>query len=225
MPEKFLDQQRRTNHTRPIMNDRDTDVSQFSDFATNGVGVVTGFVCALTSPISTSIQVSKGRAIGPRGDEVRVAPTSITGTSYQKALTADSSLVNVKDILESLSGAYATLDPTSHDILITLETATGRVRALKITNAEKTAIDAAIGAGETGEASADFDAATADHRARGNATLKDPDGVPGTDGQLPTTSAFTEYVLATVSLDATGGDIDTVTLRRERKQNFTDMTT
>lgn len=224
MPESFLEQHRRTHHTRPIMNARDIDSSQFSDFAANGVGVITGFVVSLTTPISKKIQLTRGRVVGPDAKEMRVAlGPEVQGTAYTKGLSGDSALFDVEANLESLSGTYAALDPASHSILITIDTTTNRPHALKITNAERTAIEGAIGAGEAGEATGSFDAATADHRARNRASVKNPDGAAAANGEIAGVDTSVEFVVATATLDGVGGDIDVVLVRRERKQDWTAM--
>lgn len=215
MPSKFLDQMSRNHIVKPMGNGRRIDLKNLD----LGVGVHLGFVPSVTAPVSALINITRGLASGPDGEEIRVATArNISAGDYGKALARDSYTVNVSETLESLSGAYATLDPATHSILITLDAERDVIRCLKITNAEAAAIEAAIGAGETGNANADFSAATANHRARLRGTFKNPDTFASV------TTVAKEYVLATATLDVIGGNVSVVTLRRERKQVWATLT-
>lgn len=214
----------------PVKVSRRASLRNLSHSVTNGFGIISGFVLAQTSPASKLIWVSRGLAVGPDGkilDGIGADPTWDQNT-YNRNLIADSVQFDLSRNLESLSGAYSTLDPASHAILLTLDLVNERLRCLKITTAEKTAIDTAIGAGETGEAAGaggEFDNATADHRARLHALIKNPDGVPtaASGGVLPTLDLATEVVLGTITLAAIGTVTATVAQRRERKQAMSVM--
>ena len=228
MPEKHLDQMARVHNVKPSMNGRRVDRKNFAHSVSNGVGVTSGFKVSVTSPASKSIWVTHGLAVGPDGEELRAAYDATKNEAdFQKYVRRDAMLYAVDLNLESLSGAFSTLDPASHSLLITLDVRDDRIRVLKITNAEKTAIDAAIAAGETDDANPEFEPATADHRARQRGVFKDPDGVAalvgGVDGVIPTVNAATEYILATAILSGIGGDVSAVTVRRERKQPWADF--
>jgi len=228
MPESFLEQQARTHNVKPMVNARRVDRRNFNHSVTNGVGVDSGFKLSLTTPVSSSVWVTRGLATGPDGEQIRFATDPKLSTqNYVKAQTALTSLFDAALNLESLTGAYSTLDPATHALLFTLDMEHDRIRALKITTAEKTAIDAAITAAETDDANPEFEAATADHRARRRGSFRDPDGVAtvvlGVDGQIPFVNAATEYVLATATLTVIGGPITAVTIRRERKQPWADL--
>lgn len=215
MPSNFLDQMARNHIVKPMGNGRRIDLKNLD----LGVGVHLGFVPSVTAPVSSLINLTRGISVGPDGEEVRVATArNIAAGDYGKALARDIFTADVAATLESLSGAYATLDPGTHSILITLDISRDVVRFLKITNAEKTAIDAAITAPETGNANADFSAATADHRARLRGSYKSPD----TFAAVATVAK--EYVLATAILDGIGGNVSVVTLRREKKQPWASLT-
>lgn len=218
MPEKFLDQMARTHNTKPFMNGRRIDRKNFDQSVVNGIGIVSGFQVAVTTPVSKKVQVTQGLATGPDGEQIRVGiDVNLSEQDYRKALFLDSALADISLLLESLSGAYATLDPVTHSVLLTLDINSDRIRALKITNAEKTAIDAAITASENVDANPEFEPATADHRARLRGSFKNPDGFAGATGVIAGVNAATEFVLATLTLGAVGGNITVVTMRRERK--------
>lgn len=228
MPEKHLDQMARVHNVKPQMNARRVDRKNFSHSVSNGVGIVSGFKVSVTSPVSKEVWVTHGLAVGPDGEEVRSGFDATKGESdFQRYLRRDAMLLSAELNLESLSGAYSALDPASHSLLITLDIANDRLRVLKITNAEKTAIDAAITAGETDDANPEFEPATADHRARLRAAHKDPDAaagvVGGVDGLAASVNAATEYILATATLSGVGGNVSAVTVRRERKQPWADF--
>lgn len=216
MPEKFLDAAARAHATKPFSSKRATALENLN----LGVGVHLGFTVAVTSPVSKKVLVRRGLAVGPDGAEIRVATDpKLSAADYRKAVNADEFAFDVEANLESLSETYATLNPASHALLITLDVKNHKLRALSITTAEKTAIDAAITASENSDAAAtgEFEEATVDHRARLRGSYKDPD-------TFAAATVAEEYVLATATLAATGGNINAVTSRRERKQLWATMT-
>jgi hypothetical protein len=93
-----------------------------------------------------------------------------------------------------------------------------------VTNAEAAAFAAAIAAdGDAVDpvgAGAEWDAATADHAARGRVTMKNPD-----DLLAAATKVANEFILAFAVKDVAGsaGVITTVTMAQERRQPWSDM--
>lgn len=226
MPEKFLVATDRFSGTRPSSTTRRIDPKNLCDSVANGVGIVSGFVIQQQSPASKKIWISRGLAVGADGkilEGIGIDP-SWDDTTFRKNLFADAVSFDLSANLESLSGAYATLNPATHSILVTLDIVNERFRCLKISNAESTAIQAAIGAGETAGDVVDFAAATADHRARLSAALKNPDGVVvNTTGIMATSNVATEFILGVVTLAATGTVTTTKVQRRERKIAWASM--
>lgn len=230
MAEKFAVQADRTSNLKPFSPARRTSIRNYAQNVVTGVGIITGFVANQQSAATKKVWVSRGLAVGADGkilDGIGSDPTW-TPIVGQRSLIADAVEFDLSANLESLSGAYSALDPATHAILLTLDIVNERIRCLKITTAEKTSIDTAIGAGETGEASGsggEFDNATADHRARLHlAGVKNPDGIPvNTTGLLPTLDVATEFVLATITLAGIGGATATIAQRRERKQPLASM--
>lgn len=211
MPESFQDQMDRTHNTRPMMNQRRINIENL----VNGVGVIVGFHIDLTSPISKKIQVSRGILAGPDGEQVRVAldPT-LAGAEYQKALSANRTEFDASAVIDASGG----LDPSTHALLITVVAGRDIVKAHKITLAEQTAIETALGSefDVDKEAIAEFDAATGDHVARARGTFF--------DAEVGDTGTFaSEYIIGTAAVDATGGDIDTVVNVKEKKVQFQKM--
>jgi hypothetical protein len=211
MPETFIQQMGRTHHTKPIMNARDTDERVIQRFG--GIGVRTGFHTALDpAGNSINVQVTRGLIVGPNGEQLTTAlDSSRTPAASQQAILRDFALVNVRALLGAAT--YDALVDTTHQILLTVESATHAFKAHKITTAEATAIKAAITDLGTGVASSDFDSATADHAARGNVSRKDPDDLNGSAALVAT-----EIVIAVLekSNALPTGVIDVVTLERER---------
>lgn len=207
MAEKFLESMGRLHTTKPLMNDRKVEFKNL----VNGVGVVFGFTVSVTSPVSKKVNVTRGLAVGPDGKEFTVAidPT-VDGDEYRQALKNDSA---VFDAEANLAG-YASVDPSTHALLFTLDAATETIKVHKITLAEKTSIEGAITG--SGDAVPEFKDATADHAARGKTSAKNPETFASQD-------AATEYVLATATLAAVGGNINAVTVAREYRQPWADM--
>jgi hypothetical protein len=237
MPEKFLHQMERTHNTAPVMNARRiNDKNLLNPVGLGGdpafgpiIGVILGFKAAVTAPTSSKVLVTRGIAVGPDGEEIRVAmdPTD-TAQDYAKALTRDFQEFDVRNALKTPGGSaptdYDGIDPATHQIMITLDMVNDRLRAHKVTNAEAAAFAAAIAAdGDAVDpvgAGAEWDAATADHAARGRVTMKNPD-----DLLAAATKVANEFILAFAVKDVAGsaGVITTVTMAQERRQPWSDM--
>ncbi len=213
MAESFTRSMGRTHNTAPIMNDRRTDGRNIAKYG--AIGVITGFHVGLTTPNSVNVSVTRGVALGPGGKEVLVGTSaSLSASDFQKALTADASLFNVRTDLGA--AVYDAIDPAVHSILITVRTAGETLKAHKITVAEAAAITNADLAGFD----LSFEPSTGDHAARQRVSLKNPDNL-----NAAAANTATEFILAIVEKDVAGvsGVIDTVTLRRE-KSTFTNFT-
>lgn len=209
MPESFTKSMGRTHNTAPVMDARKTDIANIYKYgATTAIGVIGGFHVAVTAPTSTSVSVSRGLALGPTGKEVLVAVGGgLSGSDYQKALTGNAALLNVRTAVGD--SVYDAIDPANHSILVTLDTVNEKLKAHKITAAEAAAITNTDLAGFD----LSFEAATADHAARGRSSLRNPDAL-----NSAAANTATEFILAIVDKDVAGagGVIGTVTLRREK---------
>ncbi len=212
MPESFTKSMGRTHNTAPVMDARKTDIQNIYKYGTpNAIGVIGGFHTAVTAPTSTSVYVTRGTAVGPTGKEVLVATGGgLTGSDYQKALSGDRALLNVRTALGGTT--YDALDPATHSILLTIDTVRESLKCHKITSAEKTAIAAAV-VDLTSSTVLAFEAATADHVARGRTSLKNPDSLNGAAA-----NTATEFVVAILDKDVVGagGVISVVGVDRER---------
>lgn len=237
MPEKFLDQMARTHATRPMVDSRRiSDANMVVPAGAGGagafgpvIGIVQGFKVGTTAVNSSKVRVTRGIAVGPAGEEIRVGvDPKASATQYYKDLNADILEFDVRANLvtptTTAPATYDALDPATHQIMITLDTVNDRLKAHVVTAAEAADFQAAItpdgDAVDPVSAGAEWDAATADHAARGRVTMKNPD-----DLLAAATKVASEFILAFVEKDVVGagGVIDTVTMAQERRQPWEDM--
>lgn len=213
MPTNFSESMGLVHNTKPMMDKRGTDPRNL----VLGVGILEGFVISPTTPNSTSVNITRGLAVGPDGKQIRGAvDPQLSQSDFNKAIRLASFPFDLKANFESLSGAWASIDPAANAVLVTLDIVNEKFRALNITVAEATAIEAAIASGETGNAIAAFDAATADHRARLSGSFASPES-------QAVVAVATEYILGVATLAGVGTVISGVSQRRERKQVWGSM--
>src|SRR3990172_8174486 len=147
--ESFSDQMARTHNTKPMMNARRIDDKNMMYPAgvggnpTNGpvIGVISGFQVAVTAPTTSKVRITRGLAVGPDGEEIRLAvDPRLSATDYQRALAAAFFEFDVRNNLVTPGGSaptdYDAIDPATHSILIALDMLHDRFKAYKITNAD-----------------------------------------------------------------------------------------
>jgi hypothetical protein len=206
MPESFTKTMGRTHNTSPMVNARKVDARNLAKYG--AIGIASGFHTAVQAPTSVLVNVSRGIAIGPAGKEILVgADPSASSQVQSQSLFKDVSPFDVRARLTA--AVYDAIDPAAHSILLTLDTVRESIKAHKITVAEAAAITNADLAGFD----LSFEAATADHAARGRVSQKNPDTL-----NAAAQNVATEFILAIVVKDVVGalGVISAVTLRREK---------
>jgi hypothetical protein len=212
MPEAFSKLVNRTSNTTPMGSVRKVDVRNLAKYG--ALGIMTGFHVAVQTVNSVLLNVSRGIAVGPGGKEVLVGADPMASTQVQaQALFLD---VSPFDVRANLTAAiYNAIDPAAHSIMLTLNTVTEVIKAHKITVAEAAAITNADLAGFD----LSFEAATADHAARGRVSQKNPDTL-----NAAAQNVATEFILAIAVKNVLGapGVLSAVTLRRE-KSAYTDF--
>lgn len=206
MSESFNKLANRTATTTPMGSARKTDARNLAKYG--AIGIITGFHVAVQAVNSVLVNVSRGIGLSPAGREVSVGLDGNASPSVQaQALFND---VSPFDVRAALGAAlYNGIDPAAHAILITLDTVTELLKAHKITVAEVAAITNVDLAGFD----ISFEAATADHAARGRVSQKNPDTL-----NAAAQNVAKEFILAIAVKNVLGapGVISAVTLRREK---------
>jgi hypothetical protein len=206
MAESFSKLANRTANTVPFGAARKVDVRNLAKYG--ALGIMTGFHVAPQAVNSVLVNVSRGIALGPAGKEVLVGSDPAASAQVQaQSLFLDASPVDVRARLGA--AIYNGIDPVAHAILLTLDTVTETIKAHKITVAEVAAITNADLAGFD----LSFEAATADHAARGRVSQKNPDTL-----NAAAQNVATEFILAIAVKNVLGapGVISGITLRREK---------
>lgn len=212
MPESFSKEINRTATTTPAGRQRKVDVKNLAKYGK--IGIMTGFHVAIQAPTSVLVNVSRGIALGPAGKEVLVGLDGNANPTVQaQALFNDVSPFNVRLALGA--AVYDAIDPAVHGILLTLDTVTETLKALKITVAEAAAITNTDLAGFD----LSFEPSSGIHAARGRVSQKNPDTL-----NSAAQNVATEFILALAVKNVAGaaGVISAVTLRRE-KSLYTDF--